>query len=414
MMTFIFMAMRNLRRHLRRTILTASSIAIGLAIVLWLQCILAGRSKNIVDTVTSSYSGYLQLYNSKYLEDKALQQTFKTIPPQTVHALGKQSKITHRVQLPSLISTGENSAPILLVGIEPENETQITRLKDYLKDGNFPIPDPDPTCPSRQIYIGKGMAKFLNAEIGSKAVILAQASDGTLGNELFKIVGTFQSKSAAFDKAIAFAPIACVKKVGIIDGNHEAVISLPDGTQIEDPSFIESITKTLPPEMKLTTWRETQPAVANLIRFNDLFFKIISTILYSVIVLGIINTMFMSVMERTREFGVMIAVGTTPKQLVTIVLLESLILGVISSLVGLCIGSIVVWYHSRMGFDISILTGNKYSVDQFSFDPLVYPVLSILPFLKTVFITVLFVMAAGFLPALRASRLKPVEAMSTH
>ena len=131
-------------------------------------------------------------------------------------------------------------------------------------------------------------------------------------------------------------------------------------------------------------------------------------------ILGIVNTMFMSVMERTREFGVMVAIGTTPAQLLTIVLIESFILGFIASMAGLLLGSLVVFYHSQYGFDMTLITSSNYSVDHIAFDALVYPILQIKPFISTVVVTIGFVMVAGFLPALRAARLKPVDAMSTH
>lgn len=408
------MALRNLRRHLRRTILTATSIAVGLAIVLWLQCILAGRSQNIIETVTGNYTGYLQVYHNEFLEDKALNKSFTGIPPEAIAVMGKDTNITYRVQLPSLVSTGENSAPVLLVGIQPSNEAKITKIKNSLDSGTFLVDDLDQECPSRQIYIGSAMAKFLNADIGSKIVLLGQASDGTLGNELFRVVGTFKTKSAAFDKSMVFAPITCVQKMGIIDGFHEAVIGLKSGAEIEVPGFLEKISSKLPQPLKLTTWKETQPAIAGLIRFNDLFFKAISAILFLVMILGIVNTMFMSVMERTREFGVMVAIGTTPAQLLTIVLIESFILGFIASMAGLLLGSLVVFYHSQYGFDMTLITSSNYSVDHIAFDALVYPILQIKPFISTVVVTIGFVMVAGFLPALRAARLKPVDAMSTH
>ncbi|MGZ3696117.1 MAG: ABC transporter permease, partial [Bdellovibrionota bacterium] len=316
-------AARNLFRNLRRTIITMLTIAFGLAVILWLQCVLAGRNKHIVESITTTYTGNIQLFREDYLKDRLIQFAFPPFAiPNTEGTFAAQ-----RIHLPALVSSGEQSVPIQLEGIEPEAEANVTKVKQNLAKGEYLVNDPGPDCESRQIYIGKKLSDLLKVDVGNKIVILAQAADGTLGNELFRVKGIYDSGSPDFDKAFAFAPIGCVAKVGAIQGIHEIAIRIPDITK--ENQIRAAIEKIAPAGIKVTSWRESLPSMATMVKYNDATLVMIASMLFIVITLGIVNTLLMSVFERTREFGVMIALGTTPWQLRALVVLESLTLGVV-------------------------------------------------------------------------------------
>jgi ABC-type lipoprotein release transport system permease subunit len=414
MRIFVRIAFRNLRRHLRRTTLTVSSVALGLSIVLWLQCVMTGRSQRIIEMITSSASGHLQVYDRKYFKDKEIFDSFKQLPESFQRLLPAGTQRAYRVYLPSLSSSGEHSSPIQLIGIEPLEEAKITQVSSSVTAGAFLEPEPDPDCPSRQILLGKPLAELLGVDVGDKVVILAQAADGSLGNDLFRVKGIYETQSRSFDKAFAYAPMSCVQKVGMIHGYHEAVLKLPDSSRISDPMLRDPLAAALPPELMLTDWRDIYPLIAGMVKYSDAIVVLISVMLFSVITFGIINTLFMSVSERISEFGVMIALGTSRKQLVTIVALECLIMGVLAALIGTAIGLAVVLYQQKAGFDVGMFMGERSDVNQFHLERIVYPVIRIAPFMKMVLISVLTVVAAGLIPAYRASKLKPVDAINAH
>jgi ABC-type lipoprotein release transport system permease subunit len=401
-------ATRNLFRNLRRTAITMLTIAFGLAVILWLQCILEGRNKHIIESITTTYTGNIQLFRSEYLKDRLIQYSFEA-PEKIAELLPEGAKVAKRIHLPALISSGEQSVPVLLEGIEPEAEAQVTHVKRNLAEGEYLVDDPSPDCDSRQIYIGRKLSELLQVKVGNKIVILAQASDGTLGNDLFRVKGIYDSGSPDFDKAYAFAPLNCVAKVGAIRGVHEVSARIPDlSKEIE---VREAVAAKMPPELKVTTWRESLPGMATMVKYNEATLVMISGMLFIVITLGIVNTLLMSVFERTREFGVMIALGTTPWQLRLLVVLESLILGLIASAIGMVIGMAMVLYHQKYGFDLKPFLGDHSSLDQFRLDLTIHPVFKFIPFLKSVASMMSFIVLAGLYPAWRASVLKPVEAM---
>ena len=147
---------------------------------------MAGRNKNVIEKITSSYTGNLQISRQDYFKDKIINQYFQNIEGLQQN-LPAGSHMTERIHLPALISSGEQSLPIMLEGIDPENEAQITDFKKNLVEGTYLEDDKTPDCDSRQIYIGRAIAKLLNVQLGNKVVILAQAADGSLGNDLLRV-----------------------------------------------------------------------------------------------------------------------------------------------------------------------------------------------------------------------------------
>lgn len=404
------MALRNLWRHSRRTILTVSSIAFGLAVILWLQCILAGRNKSMIDRVTSTRTGHLQLHRGEYLQDKAIQFTFT--PPETLPGLlPAGAAVAPRIYLPSLVSSGEQSSSIVLVGIDPEQEKKVTSLAGNVGagGGSYLEAEPSADCPSRQILIGRSLANFLHADIGAKLVIMTQATDGTLGNDLFRVKGIYDSGSPDMDKAVAYTPVNCATKVAVLSGVHELAIHIPDPRAIEPTraALVSAVGGTL----KVSTWKEAMPSLASVISLNDSVLLMISLVLFIVIAMGIVNVLLIGVFERTREFGVMIALGTTPRQLRSVILMESTVLAVTATAFGTALGLLFVGYHHWKGFDLSPFIGERTTVDNFKLDFVIFPIVEFGSYAKSVLATLFFVLTAGVYPAIRASRLNPIDAM---
>ena len=323
MILLMQMAFRNLLRYFRRSLITMLSIAVGLAILLWLQCLIAGRNENMIQKITSTYTGHVQIFHKEYRENRLPSKSFQAPQQMSDWGLPNGLDSSVRVHLPSIFSTGEDSVPAMLEGIEPENESRITKLRSSLVQGLY-LED-DVNCERKEAYVGRRMAEILHLEVGGKLVVMTQANDGTLGNDLFHVKGLYESGSPDFDKSYVFVALACAQKIGAVQGIHEVVIKLRDSKQ--ESAVIVSVTEQLQKQglhkLEVTTWREAIPGVATMIRFNDATFKLITLVLFSVIVLGVVNTLLMNIFERTREFGVMLALGTTPAQLQILIVFES-------------------------------------------------------------------------------------------
>ncbi len=407
-------ALRNLKRNFWRSSITICSIGFGLAVILWLQAILAGSSQNIIQTITSTYHGHMQIFRTDYHKDRMIQQTFDLGVLKKAGILDQEGvSSTARLSLPALVSSGEQSLPVVLLGIDVENEPKITKIKDALKEGDFLSTEDTEDCSTRAAYMSQSLARLLNVSLGNKVVVLAQAADGTLGNELLRLKGLFDTGSPEYDKSLVVTTLPCVRMIGALDGVHEVAFKISD-PHINADKLQKSIKEKLPKDLQVLSWREAEPRLAAMTNFNDACIVLVSGMLFIVISLGILNAFLVSVFERTVEFGVMMALGTSPKFVVILILIEGLVLGLAASLFGIIAGIAVITYHSYVGYDLRPLVGSNLSVGAFQLNLVVYPVVEIMDGLRATVITVLVVTVSAFYPALRASRLKPVEAIRSN
>jgi ABC-type lipoprotein release transport system permease subunit len=300
----------------------------------------------------------------------------------------------------------------MLEGIDPEAESKITRVKERLVAGEFLEEETSGQCKNKSAYVGRALANVLKVGVGEKIVLLAQAADGSLGNELFRIKGLFDSGSPDYDKGVVIANIECVREIGALHGMHDLVIKT---TGRRTPEQIQKQLKTsLADSLKVLTWRDLSSSLVTMTTFNNASLILVSVILFVVISLGILNTFLVAVFERTKEFGVMMALGTPGASVIKVVLWEAFFLGLASSILGIFVAILIISYHSRFGFDLRPLVGQNLSVGNFQIGLTVYPVIDWVGAVKATVVTWMIVVIATFYPAFRASRLKPAEAIRSH
>jgi len=402
-------AMRTLMRNKRRTGITILSIAMSLAVIFWLQSVMEARGDYLIDKVLSLSGGDVEVFKKIYYDDKRLADVITEPLPDLSAALGPGAISTERIRLPGLIAAAEESFPFYLNGVDPTNEVKTSKIKDFLVKGEFLAPDPDGTCADRPIYIGQKLADLLRVTVGEKVIFLGQAADGTLGNELFRIKGIFDSKTGDFDKVYAFTTLSCAKKLGVLNGVHEVAYRVKHPSEIDRIEY--ELNKLLPPDLVAIGWKQANPMIAQILRFNDAFIAMLTAILIAIVIFGTVNTLLMSVHERSREFGVMLALGMQPRQLMIIIVIEAFFMAAIGLVMSLVIGGAVIAYHKWAGFDIIFFVGKNGNAFQgLQLDStIVHPVYAVVPFLKAAITMVIFVTIAGIFPAYRASRLTPVD-----
>lgn len=408
MYLLILFSMRNLLRNWRRTLFTVTSLALGITISIWTDNITKGRADDIVQAVTSAYVGHFQVSTKAFRKDELLQDYIK---PENVQSFSGGSP---RIHFAGLLSSGENSLPIVLDGIDGPAEDRVTHLSQKLTRGEYlsagGAGDATGSCDERQILISEEQAEKLNVGLGDKVVVVGQAADGSLGNDLFRVRGIYRTESKAFDRRVAFSNLNCVAAIAQVAGPHEIVFGLLEGdTEAARERILSNQAQAA--GLQLTSWRESVPQLYSIVRFSRAIHNAINFILFVVISIGIVNIMMMNIFERTREFGVMTALGTDRLQVIAVVLFEILGVALIGLIMGTFFGSALVMYHHYTGFDLHMFLGDQYSAGQFSLSMVVYPKLSLLSILRSSLITVTFMLLAGLYPAWRASKLTPIEAM---
>ncbi|SHI77491.1 ABC-type transport system, involved in lipoprotein release, permease component [Malonomonas rubra DSM 5091] len=398
------LALRNIWRNRRRTLLTLSAMVISSALLILCLGVFSGMLKDMLASATEQYFGHLVISAKGYQDDRDM---FANFPADLDLPALRHPQVTGyspRLRSFGLLSFANNSAPVELLGIRPQHEQQVTSLQDHLQSGRYLREEE-----RNGAVIGAGLAKRLAVQPGDELVFVTQAADGSIGNDLLQVSGIFSTGDQGHDNSLVLVPLGWLQQLLVLPGKlHE--ISL----RVEQPRqaaiLAGQLTGGMPPELEVLDWGQMLPEMKEVVASYDVSRMIIVTILYIATGLGILNTFFMSVLERTREFGVLMAVGMRPGQIRLMVLLETLAMGLISLIFGVGLGVLLSLYMAFVGIDLSgSLTPITYAGGTIL--PRLHAVLETANILVPAVVLLLVCLLAGFLPANRAARMQPVVAI---
>ena len=307
-----------------------------------------------------------------------------------------------RVLSGGMIRSPYNSVGGIVYGVDAELEKKVSKIEEAIVAGDYL------TGEKGELLIGNKMADLLEVKTGDRIVLTAaDAKSNELTQDLFRVSGIFKFGNREIDEGIAFINLADGQALlGIKEGVHQIVLQFKDETTSRDNDFALLDNKT-EEEIEWTGWLELNPSIGAILDVMNTDTRVIGFILFILISLGVINSLFMSIYERTYEFGVLSAIGTGRWEIITLVLLEALFLGVISALIGLSLGAVANYYFSSNGLPLGDLefsgimfgNGNLYTelaIDQFIFLPLY---------------VILLTLITAIYPAFFASRIRPTEAL---
>jgi ABC-type lipoprotein release transport system permease subunit len=400
------LAFRNLWRNRRRTLLTLSAMVVSAALLILALGVFSGMFKDMLASATEQYYGHLVIAHPEYHLRRDL---FAHLPIDILDqpAIKQELAITGkspRLRSFGLLSRPETSQPIELLGIIPQLEQQVTSLQHKLTAGHYPA-----AGEHNGALIGQGLARKMKVQPGDELVFVTQAADGSIGNDLLIVSGIFATGDSRHDNNLVLAPLLWLQEVLVLPGRiHEIAMVVAD--PMDAAQVADRMAPHLSGNVEVLDWGDLLPEMREVIAAYDVSRMIIVTILYLATGLGILNTFFMSVMERTREFGILMAQGMRPWTIRGLVLLETLMLATIALAIGLFCGAVMTLYMQQVGIDLSAYI-----------TPVTYAGGTILPRLHAVFesgnflvpagMLLLVSLFAGFLPANRAARLDPVAAV---
>ena len=292
--------------------------------------------------------------------------------------------------------------------IDPEKEAKVSTLKKLVRRGRYLEAGDD-----LQAVMGKLLAENLHAKLGDEVVILGQARDGSIAASVFKVEGIYSSGQDEFDRSSIYVPLKTFQDVyGMGDAVHQVVAM---GKTLQDVETIkQDISKHLAKNLKkdhlvVLDWKELMPGLIQSIKVDLGSGLIFYLILVVVVAFSILNTFLMAVFERTREFGVLLAVGTTPGRLTRLLLLESATMTLVGIMIGILLGCTVTLYFQSHGIAIS---GTAELMRQFGLPERMYPRLSLLSAAIGAGGVLIITLLTALYPALKVRRLHPVEAMT--
>ena len=404
MLTFK-LAIRNLFRNTRRTILTAILISFSLMALIMADGLILGMKDLLVSSLTKNLVGEAQLHRKGFRDNFDVDLYFTGTDDLVADLRGRPevTEVASRVLSGGMVSSSYNVATGMLFGIDAEAEARIGNIKKAIIEGQYLNGE------RGEIMLGRPMAELLEVSLGDRIVItLSEADGGDLSQALFRVSGIYYFGLREIDHNTVFINADQAREaVGIsADASHELVMVF------EDSSVSREKTSTVfddfnNEQLELKSWMELNEDIATMLELSDASTLIIGSILFLLASLGVINSMFMSIYERLYEFGVARAIGTTPWQLAQLILCEALLLGIGSCLFGGVIGYGLISYTTLHGlplgeFEMSgiALSGNIATQMQLS------------QFTELPFYIILLTLVAALYPARFASKIVPTEALS--
>jgi len=354
--------------------------------------------------MTQVSMGDLQVHARGYLAERSIYATIKK-PAACVRAAEKSgARAVKRSFGFGLVSCGMKSAGAVFWGVDPAAERNTFKLASRMGEGVF-LGD----TPARGITLGARLAKSLNARLGSEIVALVQAADGSLGNELYTVTGILPQVSEGIDRSAVFIKRGDWENLFVApDMVHEIAVNAGENVPLED---VVKAVKSRSGKDEVKTWRELMPILGDWLDMFDVLMLYFSLIFGAAAGMGVMNTMLMATHERTREIGVLKALGATPFRIVRDISVEALLLGLAGCFIGTLRGIIGGMYLERYGIDTAFLNPSGLHVSGLVFDTIWYGKLTLKGILVSGGLMLAICIISSIYPAVRAARLDPVKAM---
>lgn len=398
------LAWRNLWRHARRTWLTIGAMVFSNTLLVFMISFQFSMYGLMIDNTLQVFSGHLQVQAPGYKDDQKMRQVVPDVRPlaDRLRRELNSDSIAARGWAFGLASSEDRSYGIGIYGVEPGYESRVSNIPGLIKEGKY-LERSD----AMEIVIGTMLARNLRVGVGDELTLLGSGLDGSFAAAVVTIVGVFDSGLKEIDRNIAEMPLAAFQDMFYMNGaGHQVVILAP--TLDEVPLLKQTVAAMLPDGLVLHDWNALQPGLKQAIQADMSSAFFMYGILVILVAFSVLNTQLMSVLERTHEFGVVMALGMRPGRLGRLVMLETALMGLIGFLFGAAAGALLTYWFSVNGLTYP---GMEEMVANFNLPGRVYPQVSML---KTVFgptVVFLFTLLAAAYPAWRLRRLHPVEAM---
>lgn len=398
------LAWRNVWRNRRRSLINVAAMGFGLAAIMFGQSMMKSLQGQLIEKATGSFTSHVRIQRRDVDEPK-FPDKFMEHPDAAAKLLDADPRVQvwgRRIQLTGLVSAPKMSLGALICAVEPEKEHKLTDMAGYLKEGTYLEGQP------KGVVMGRKIANRLDVRLGEKVVLMAQAADGSMGAEVFRVVGIHETGSESFDGQMVWIPLQAMQDLLGRPGQINQLAAKIKDIEQADEVAADLDAKLGPGNVGALSWRRIDREIIGIQAFQDGLLTIVLGVVFAIVALGILNTQLMSLFERVREFGVLMAIGARPRWVVRLLIVESALLGVVGTALGIAVGSLLIWHFGRAGLNLPVGNAFKYFLP---FPSVIYlrPAWGMHAFAcVTVFVVTLL---ATLPPALRAGRLKPAEAL---
>jgi ABC-type lipoprotein release transport system permease subunit len=404
------MAFRNIFRQKRRSLLTALTMFGGFILCAVAIGFMDGTFKSIVDTFTRSRLGHIQIHAQGYLNRPSLNKTISNYRDvgRVIDRTPEAEAWAPRVYSAGLASAGDRTDSARIIGIDPALEVKATRFDKKITQGRV-----FSAAAAREIILGKGLAQNLKVAVGGDVVLVSQGADGSLANDRYRLIGLVETGDLATDRTTAYLHIDDARELLVLgDRVHEVVViarsldkvaGLTDSLRNELSAF----------SLDVQSWQVFAKSFYLGMQAKMKGNGVIQLVVFIIVAIGVLNTALMAVLERRREYGLLKAVGTRPRQIFALIILEIYLLALMSIILGVGISLPLNYYLSQHQISIAGMFSQQVTFGGMDFKTFTSEVnlrSFVIPAL-TVFVSAFLV---SLMPAVKAARTDPAKSLSLH
>lgn len=401
------LAWRNIWRNKRRTLITTASVFTAVIMALLMRSLQLGAYQRMIDNVVSFYTGHIQVHQKGYWDEQTIDNSFEpnTDLYNTLKQTAGVSNYVPRLESFALASAKELTKGAMVVGIDPEAENKLTGLSGKLVQGNY-LNTAEPS-----VLLSEGLAKYLQLNVGDTLVMLGQGYHGVSAAGMYPVKGIVKFPSPELNQRLVYMPLPFAQQFYSTDNRLTSiVISVPEG--VEATEVANKIRAEISKDnYEVMDWRQLLPDLVQLIEVDSAGGVITISILYMIIGFGIFGTILMMLTERTREFGILVAIGMKKGTLIRVVVLEILMISSLGVLLGLGIGiPIVTYFH----FNPIHVTGEMAAAyERFGMEPVFPFSVEWSIFVSQAVVVLIISLVLAFYPWFRLAKLKTIDALKS-
>jgi len=396
------MAWLNVWRRKIRSILVIVMIGVSMSVMLAIQGLYDGMTQHMIESTLRSESGEVILYAPSYRLHQNIKYHINNTDmlKKQLQSIPQISAVSERIRVTGLASTAHKSSMAKLTGIDIANENVFGEFVDFIVKGKLEFGDNE-----NGAVIGKKLAQTLKLGVGSRVVFSAQDISGELSSISLRIKGIVQTSNPAIDDMALFVSLHKSRQITELGDQEstEVALRVHEGVTLE---IFKQKLKTLLPTFEIYTWKELYPALEQMQVMMDVFNGISFTIVMMMVFIGILGVMFVSILERIREFGILLAIGEPYRYLRREIIFEALLLGIGGYLLGIILGIAALYYLKVKGLDLSDFSAG---LAEFGMNSILYAAIKVHYFTLTFTAIILAALFSVVLPLRRLKTFNPVD-----
>jgi len=344
------LALRNLLRHRARTAATLVAISIGVASLILAGGFVKDIYVQLGEATIHSQTGHIQIARQGFwaMRTRSPETHMIEKPDEIKASLATQpgvEQVVARINFSGMLNNGKRDLGVLGDGIEPDGEAKIGSFLRYIEGRPLTNKDID------GVVVGQGVARTLDLKIGDRVTLIINLAQGAVNTLDFQLVGVFQSFSKEFDARAVRIPLTATHELLDTQAAHLLVMSL---AHTEDTDRIASSVReqVVAQGLQASTWRELSDFFEKTVRLYDAQFGVLRLIIFLMVLLSVANSINMTLFERTREFGTLLALGDNPRRVFGLIMIENALLGFFGASFGMMLGCIAAWGISAVGIEM--------------------------------------------------------------